>query len=77
MAKATEEVAAGVSEATYNAHQHNYIKVTKIGCDADDKWGSPVWSNIVADGEVHQKDGGTDLEAHGLETATTLSSTPA
>jgi len=69
MAKQTEEVASGVSQAIFDAHTHDYRKITQIGADSDDKWGSPTLVDIIDDDttEAHEA---VDLEAVGITVAT-------
>ncbi len=75
MARQVAEVVPGVGEAVYNAHAHSYRKITQIGADSDDKWGSPVLVNVVDDAttEAHES---VDLEAVGVTVATEPTSTP-
>lgn len=56
-------------------HTHSYRKLTRIGVDDDDKWGSPEWVDVVDDADTYA---GTavDLEAAGVTVATAETSTP-
>lgn len=65
----------GVLQATFGAHTHNYRKLTQIGGDADDKWGSPTLVDVVDDTttEAHEQ---VDLEAVGVTVATLPTSVP-
>lgn len=65
----------GVSTVDFNAHTHNYRKMTQIGADADDKWASPTLVDIVDDTTTHAKEH-VDLEAVGVTVATLPTSTP-
>jgi len=64
-----------VPKTTFNAHTHNYRKITKIGVDDDDKWSSPVWVDVVDDAQTYASTS-VDLEAAGVEVATSPTSTP-
>lgn len=56
-------------------HTHSYRKLTRIGVDDDDKWGSPVWVDVVDDADT-VADTPVDLEAAGVTVATAETSTP-
>lgn len=76
MARQTEEiVASGVSQATFDAHAHNYRKLTGIGVDDDDKYNSPDKMDIVDDAETVAATS-VDAEAVGVTVATLPTSTP-
>lgn len=75
MARQVDEIIPGVSEAVFDAHAHNYRKVTQIGGDADDKWGSPTLVDVVDDATTHAAEN-VDLEAVGVTVATEPTSTP-
>lgn len=75
MAKQVAEVAAGVSEAVFNAHIHNYRKITWIGVDDDDKYLSPDKMEIADDAETVAATN-VDAEAVGITVATSPTSTP-
>lgn len=77
MARQTEEiVATGVSQAVFNAHSHNYRKITQFGVDANKTYAGPTRVDIIDDQEVFGQDG-TDLEAVGITVATAPTTTPA
>jgi len=68
--------AGGVSLDTFDAHTHNYSKLTKIGVDNFGAWTSPKWLDVLDDGIVHVDEGIEDLEAVGVEVETLPTSTP-
>lgn len=70
-----DPAAGGVSEATFNAHTHNYRKITWIGVDDDDKYLSPDKTEIVDDAETVAASS-VDAEAMGITVATSPTSTP-
>ena len=72
MAKQSFQV---LDKATFDAHAHNYRRLTRIGADADDKWGSPTWADIVDDADTHASEN-VDLEACGVTVSTSPTSTP-
>ena len=78
MAKLTEElVAAGVSQATFDAHTHNYRKATEIACDIDHLYTSVNRYPISDDSETVAIVGNNaDLEAVGITVATLPTSIP-
>jgi len=53
MARETEEVVTGVSHAIFDAHAHNYRKITTVGADSDIGYVSPTRVNVVDDSEVN------------------------
>jgi len=67
--------AGGVSVATFNAHAHNYRKITGIGVDDDDKYLTPDKMDIVDDTETVAASS-VDAEAVGITVATKPTSTP-
>lgn len=71
----TEEIVAGVSQATFDAHTHNYRKLTRIGVDIKKDWSAPTWVDIVGGSDNHAS-GNTDIEAAGVTVATLPTSTP-
>ena len=75
MAKQTEQVAAGVSQAVFDAHSHNYRKIIGIGVDDDDKYLTPDKMDIVDDAETVAATN-VDAEAVGVTVATLPTSTP-
>ena len=42
--------------ATFNAHTHNYRKITRVGVDADKNFGSPQRADIIDNNEVEVGD---------------------
>lgn len=68
-------VSDGVIQVVFDAHTHNYRKLTQIGGDADDKWASPTLVDVVDDAttEAHES---VDLEAVGVTVSTLPTSTP-
>lgn len=68
--------AGGVSQTVFDAHTHAYRKITRIGGDSDDKWGSPTWVDVVDDGDSHAAEN-VDLEAVGITVATEQTEIPA
>ena len=56
-------------------HQHNYRKLTRIAGDSDDKFASPTWSDVIDNGQTSVSEA-VDLEAVGVEVATSPTSTP-
>lgn len=75
MAKQTEEVAPGVSQAVFDAHTHNYRKITWIGVDDEDKYLSPDKTEIVDDAETVAATA-VDAEAVGITVATLPTEVP-
>jgi len=75
MAKQTEAISPGVSQAVFDVHTHNYRKLTQIGGDADDKWASPTLVDVVDDAttEAHES---VDLEAVGVTVSTQPTGVP-
>lgn len=65
----------GVSQETFDIHTHGYRKITRIGADADDKWASPTWVDIVDDGDTHASEN-IDLEAVGVTVSTEQTEPP-
>ena len=70
-----DPAAGGVSQAEFDAHTHNYRKLTRIGVDASDTWTSPTWTVIADDSDNHASEYG-DLEAAGVTVETSPTSTP-
>lgn len=70
-----DPTAGGVSQATFDAHTHNYRKITTLGVDANKAYGSAVEEPIVDDAQVIGTDG-TDLEAVAITVATSPTTTP-
>lgn len=65
----------GVSLVDFNAHTHNYRKITVIGADDDDKFLSPTREPIVDDTETVAATS-VDMEAVGVTVATLPTSAP-
>ncbi len=65
----------GVPQLVFDAHAHNYRKVTQLGVDSAKTYASPARVGIVDDSEVNIADN-TDLEAVGVTVATEPTSTP-
>jgi len=65
----------GVSQATFDAHTHNYRKPTQISVDIKKDWSSPTIVDIVDNALTHA-DGSTDIEATGITVSTQPTSTP-
>lgn len=75
-----DPAAGGVSQATFDAHTHNYRKLTQVVGDDDDGWSTKVSIDVVDDAEVYLNAGGgnpPDLEAIGVVVATAPTGTPA
>lgn len=70
-----DPAAGGVSQATFDAHTHNYRKITVIGVDDDDKYLSPDRMDIVDDAETVAATS-VDAEAVGVTVATLPTTTP-
>ena len=65
----------GVSLAVFDAHVHNYRKITGIGVDDDDKYLTPDKMDIVDDAETVAATN-VDAEAVGVTVETAPTSTP-
>lgn len=52
MARENIEYPAGVSQATFDTHNHNYRKVTDLGVDGTGNYSSPARIAMVDDSEV-------------------------
>ena len=74
MAKQTEEL-TGISQASFDAHTHNYRKFTQVGVDGVGSYASPVRTNIVDDSEVNLTDG-NKVAAVGITVATQATEVP-
>ena len=70
-----DPAAGGVSQAEFESHTHTYRKITRIGADAYDQWTSPTWAVIADDADTHVSES-VDLEAVGVTTETSSTSTP-
>lgn len=75
MARQVAEVIPGVSQGSFDAHSHNYRKLTQLGVDSVKTYASPARVNVVDDGEVNVADN-TDLEAVGVTVTTAPTTTP-
>ena len=72
-----EVVATGVAQATFDAHAHNYRKVTRIGTDDKNDWSSPIWIDVVDNADSIAVEGGSlDAAGAGITVATSPTSTP-
>ncbi|MBA7662346.1 hypothetical protein ES703_70374 [subsurface metagenome] len=65
----------GVPQVTFDAHTHNYRKLTQFGVDANKTYAGPKRIDILDDQEVFGQDG-TDIEAVGMTVTTSPTSTP-
>lgn len=65
----------GVSQSVFDAHTHNYRKITRVGVDIKKDWPAPTWVDIVEDSDSHAS-GNTDIEAAGVTVATQPTSVP-
>lgn len=69
--------AGGISQATFDAHKHNYRKPTQIGISVDHLYDPVLRYDVVDDAEVVAFIGNhADAEAIGLTVATQPTSTP-
>lgn len=76
MTKQTEEVVAnGISQAVFDAHTHNYRKVTQLGVDGVGNYASPQRVAIVDGSEVNITDS-NKVAAVGITAATLPTDTP-
>ncbi len=65
----------GVDGATFDAHTHNYRKMTQIAVDTNKNWIGPAYETVLDDQEVYVTDG-ADAEAIGVVVSTQPTSTP-
>jgi hypothetical protein len=65
----------GVSQAEFDSHTHAYRKITRVGADDDDKFGSPSWETIVDNADTVAFSI-VDMEAVGITVATEQTGTP-
>ena len=65
----------GVSQSVFDAHTHNYRKITWVGVDDDDKYLTPDKAEIQDDAETVAVTN-VDAEAVGVTVATSPTSTP-
>jgi len=74
----TEFITSGVPQAEFDAHTHNYRKVTQIGADGDYRWASPTIRDIADDDLTwaHDSIPDKDIAAVGITVATSPTSTP-
>ena len=70
-----EVVTTGVAQATFDAHAHNYRKITWIGVDDDDKYVTPDKMEIVDDAETVAATA-VDAEAVGITVSTLPTGAP-
>lgn len=67
----------GISQATFDAHAHNYRKPTEIAVSVDHLYTTVLRYEVIDDAEVVAIVGNNaDLEAVGLTVATEPTSTP-
>jgi len=78
MGKLTEAiVVAGVSQATFGAHTHNYRKLTQIGVSRDEDYDPAVKTTVIDDTETMGAAGrNLDLEAIAVTVATQSTGVP-
>ena len=69
-------VSDGVPQSTFDAHTHNYRKLTQIATDISKNWVGPSRTNVLDDQEVFNTDD-ADIEAIGVTVATSPTSVPA
>jgi len=67
--------AEGVSQADFDAHTHNYRKITQLGIDTNKNYPAPTKVVIDDDTETFVTDG-NDAEAIGVTVATEPTTTP-
>ncbi len=65
----------GVDGATFDAHTHNYRKMTQLGVDGVGSYASPVRTNVVDNSEVNLTDS-NKVSAVGITVSTQPTSTP-
>ncbi len=65
----------GVGLAVFNAHTHNYRKVTQLGVDGTGNYATPQRVAIIDDSEVNVTDSNKVASA-GLTVATQATETP-
>lgn len=75
MARETIEYPTGVSQDEFDAHTHNYRKLTRVGVDTKKGWTSPNWEDVVDGGDTHVA-GNTDIEAAGITVTTSPTGPP-
>ena len=75
MAVVKDYLADGVPQSTFDAHTHNYRKITRIGGDDRYEWDSPVWMDVVDDSDTYVFDD-IDLEATGITASTQATEGP-
>lgn len=68
MGKLTEAILTGVSQVAFDAHTHNYRKLTQIAVDNSKNWVGPAFETVLDDQLVHVTDG-ADIEAIGVTVA--------
>ena len=68
-------ISDGVLQSAFDAHTHNYRKITWIGVDDDDKYLTPDKMEILDDAETVAATA-VDAEAVGVTVATQLTSPP-
>ncbi len=71
----TEFPTGGVSQGVYDAHTHNYRKITQLGVDGNDEFLNPQRIAIADDSEVNITDSGK-VAAVGVTVSTQPTETP-
>ena len=64
-----------VVQTTFDAHAHNYRKVTQVSGDSAKAWATPVRTDIIDDQENYVYDN-QDLEGVGVTVALSPTGTP-
>ena len=75
MAIVKDYLSSGVSQSEFDAHTHNYRKLTTIGVDNSKNWVGPAYETVLDDQEVHVTDG-SDAEAIGVTVSTQPTGVP-
>ena len=75
MAREVIELPAGVSQVEFDAHKHDYRKLTQVGADSDVDFGSPIKADVVDDAEVNVGETPA-VRAIGVTVATLPTGTP-
>ena len=66
----------GISQEVFDSHVHTYRKITRLGADSDDKFGSPTWVDVIDNAETVAAES-VDMEAVGITVSTEPTGTPA
>ena len=75
MAIVKDYLSEGVSQSVFDAHTHNYRKLTQIAADVSKNWVGPTQETVLDDQEVYVTDG-SDAEAFGVTVATQPTGVP-